>query len=59
MVDKEAMNSIKGRRVPKVYKFDDMGFSWVWLVSSRDSEKPVRIGMFILNVACVRPDRSY
>lgn len=48
MVDEEAMNSIKGRRVPKVDKFDDMGFSWVWLVSSREREKSVGVGMSYL-----------
>jgi hypothetical protein len=48
MVDEDAMKSIEGRRIPKVTKFDDMGFTWVWLVSIEAKEKPVRMGMSYL-----------
>jgi len=48
MVDEDAVKSIKGRGTPKVTEFDDMGFTWVWLVSIEAKEKPVRIGMSYL-----------
>jgi hypothetical protein len=50
MVDEDAMKSIKikGRATAKITEFDDMGFTWVWLVSSEAKEKPVRMGMSYL-----------
>lgn len=48
MVDKASLDSIDDERTPAANQFDDLGWSWVWMVSSEAKEKTTKVGISYL-----------
>lgn len=48
LVDKRSLDSLNDQNAPGADEFDDIGRTWVWMVSPRHGERTTRVGISYL-----------